>query len=403
MTTTLEKPDTTERRLKRAKVSIMRSTLPSLRLWAGVLMIGKTEIRDDIPTACTNGRDEMYGRAFIDRLKDKEIAFVVLHEAMHKALRHLTVWRGLYKQDPQLANMACDYVINLMIVEADPQETVVSIPRLPDGKPMCLLDTKYKGMNAKQVFDLLKQEQQDGGGGGDGEGPLDEHDWDGAKDLSAEDKEVLEREVDRALRQGAMEAKKMGGGAGGMNRELGDLLEPQIDWREVLREFVTSVCTNKDTSSWRRVNRRYIGQDIYMPSLVGESVGKIVVGIDTSGSIGGPELANFMSEVVAICNTVTPDCVDLLYWDGVVAGHEQYRPGEYASMTQVTKPKGGGGTNPVCVKDYMEKNKIEAECIIMLTDGYVPNWGDNWSAPILWVVSGNERATATCGKTVHIK
>lgn len=403
MTLTLDKPDTTERRLKKAKVSIMRSSLPSLRLWAGVLMIGKTELRDDIPTACTNGRDEMYGRAFIDGLKDKEIAFVVLHEAMHKALRHLTVWRGLYKQDPRLANMACDYVINLMIVEADPQETVVAVPRLPDGKPMCLLDTKYKGMNAKQVFDLLKQDKDRGGDEGGGGEPLDEHDWEGAKGLSEEDKEVLEREVDRALRQGAMEAKKMGGGAGGMSRELGDLLDPQIDWREVLREFVTSVCANKDTSSWRRVNRRFIGEGVYLPSLVGESVGKIVVGIDTSGSIGGQELANFMSEVVGICNTVTPDCVDLLYWDGEVAGHEQYRPGEYAGMTQVTKPKGGGGTDPVCVKRYMETNKIGAECIIMLTDGYVPSWGDNWPAPILWVVSQNPSATATCGKTVHIK
>jgi predicted metal-dependent peptidase len=399
MTVTLDKPDTTERRLKKAKVSIMRSTLPGLRLWAGVLMIGKTELRDDIPTACTNGRDEMYGRAFIDGLKDKEIAFVVLHEAMHKALRHLTVWRGLYKQDPRLANASCDHVINLMIVEADPQEAVVAVPRLPDGRPLALLDQKYKGMNAKQVFDLLKQEQEEGGGGGE---PLDEHDWEGAEDLSDEDKEALEREVDRALRQGAMEAKKMGG-AGNISRELGDLLDPQIDWREVLREFVTSVCTNKDTSSWRRVNRRFIGEGVYLPSLVGESVGKIVVGIDTSGSIGGAELASFMSEVVGICNTVTPDCVDLLYWDAKVAGHEQYRPGEYAGMEKVTRVRGGGGTDPRCVKDYMEENKIEAECIIMLTDGHVPSWGENWPAPILWVVSRNPDETATCGKTVHIK
>ena len=172
---------TAERKLKKAKIDVMRSTLPGLRLWSGIMSIGKTSICDTTPTAYTNGRDETYGRDFVERLPVAQLSFVCLHEAMHKGLRHLTIWRKLFDEDKQLANIACDYVVNRMIVAADPTESVVQFPRNPDGSRMGLYDKKYDGMSARQVFDLLKQEKKDnpdGGGGGGGEGGgegFDEH------------------------------------------------------------------------------------------------------------------------------------------------------------------------------------------------------------------------------------
>ena len=69
---------TAEQRLTKAVVDIMAS--PKYVALAGVLMVGKREVSDDVPTACTNGRDEMYGRAFIEGLSDAELRFLVLHE-----------------------------------------------------------------------------------------------------------------------------------------------------------------------------------------------------------------------------------------------------------------------------------------------------------------------------------
>ena len=63
----------------------------------------------------TNGRDEVYGRAFVDMLNDAELRFLVLHEVYHKLYRHLTTWRHLYDENGRLANVACDHVINLKI------------------------------------------------------------------------------------------------------------------------------------------------------------------------------------------------------------------------------------------------------------------------------------------------
>ena len=181
---------TPERKLKKAKIEVMRSTLPGLRFWAGIMAIGKTSIDETgkTPTAYTNGRDEVYGLAFVELLPVKQLSFVCLHEAVHKGLRHLTTYRKLFDKNARIANIACDYVVNRMIVKADPEETVVQFPRKPDGTRMGLYDTKYDGMSAVQVFrDIEKEEEatdkQHGDGGAEG---FDEHDWDGVQDLPKE-------------------------------------------------------------------------------------------------------------------------------------------------------------------------------------------------------------------------
>jgi len=78
--------DKEERKLKKVKISLMRN--PMFAMWSGLMMVGKTRIDDDCPTAATNGRDEIYGREFVKDLTEKELAFVVLHECMHKIYRH---------------------------------------------------------------------------------------------------------------------------------------------------------------------------------------------------------------------------------------------------------------------------------------------------------------------------
>jgi predicted metal-dependent peptidase len=391
--------DKEERRLSKTKIAIMRN--PKFALWSGLMTVGKTRVDEDVPTACTNGRDERYGRDFIKRLDDKELAFVVLHEVLHKAYRHLFTWRKLWEQDAQLANMACDYVINLQLVDMDKDQALLAMP-MHEGKAIGLVDERFRGMNAKQVFDILKEEEPEGGYGGGG--GFDEHDWEGAKELSEEDKKALAKEVDQAIRQGLIAHSKLAGkGGGGMGRELEELTEPKIDWREVLREFVKSTCSAKDASSWRRVNRRYLSGDVYMPTLIGERVGHLVIGIDTSGSVGGKELQEFLSEVQGIAKEVHPEKVDLIYWDGAVASHEEYTSNEVDSIANSTKPMGGGGTDPTCVMRYLKEKCINPEAIIMLTDGYIGDWGDEWNAPILWTICGGNNAYAPVGKTIHVK
>jgi predicted metal-dependent peptidase len=400
-----------ERKVQKAKITLMRN--PKFALLSGVLMVGRTSVVDNVPTACTNGRDERYGRKFVKDLREQELNFLVAHENGHKMYRHLTTWKKLHDEDARLANSACDYVINLMLKDLDPTESVIAMPRYPQGhkmagKAMGLVDERFRGMNSKQVFDILKQEKEDGGSGdGDGgESGLDDHDWQDAKDMTEEEKKELEREIDQAIRQGVMAQQKIAGsGVGGLDRELADLLEPKVNWREVLRDFVKSICNSKDASSWRRVNRRFLSTGVYMPTLIGEKVGHLVIAIDTSGSVGDDELAEFLSEVKGIAEEVNPACVDLLYWGSSVVGHETYGDGEAANIINSTRPKDGGGTSPSCVSEYLKEKNIKPECVIILTDGCVGNdWGSEWTAPTLWCIVGDYfDGEAANGKTIHIK
>ena len=323
--------------------------------------------------------------------------------------RHLTTWRKLHDEDHGLANQACDYVINLQLQDIDPSETLIAMPRYKDGphkgERMGLVSERFRNMNAKQVFDILKQEKKDGGGG-DGEGGgFDEHDWADAKNMTDAEKKELLKEIDQAVRQGIMAHQKIAGtGAGGLDRELEGLLEPKVDWREVLREFVKATCNAKDASSWRRPNRRFLSTGTYMPSMIGEKVGHLVVAIDTSGSIGGSELAEFLSEVKGIAEEVNPEVVDLLDWDCNVAAHEVYEGSEVSNIVSSTKPRGGGGTSPSCVSAYLKEKAIVPECIVVLTDGFVGgDWGSEWTSEVLWCIVGGNDEVAPNGKTVHVK
>ena len=387
---------TPEQRLEKAVIAIMAN--PKYMALSGVMMIGSRKIVDNVPTACTNGRDEKYGRAFVNMLKDSELRFLVLHEVYHKLYRHLTTWQWMYKENPRAANQACDYVINIKLVDDNKDGFATMTGALTIG----CLDEKYRGWDSAMVFvDRKKQardEPEQGEGDGDGEG-FDQHDWEDAKEMTEAEKDDLAREIDEAIRQGALAAGKVGSGG---DRMFDELLQPQQDWREILREFVVSTCTGKDYSTWQRPSRRYIGAGYYMPSGISESIGELVVAPDMSGSIGQPGITRMLSEVKSIAETVHPEAIRLLYWDTKVCADERYESHELDTMIASTKPAGGGGTMVECVPEYMTKEGIKAQCAIVFTDGYLGgSWGQ-WNCPVLWVIVDNKNCNPPFGTTVHV-
>lgn len=396
---------TAEQKIEKAHVAIMQSKL--FRFYSGLTMVGKVEVRDDIPTAGTNGRDVFYGREFVDRLNNKQMLFVVLHELSHIAWRHTSVWKHLYEEDKMLANCACDFVINLQIHDLDPDGREIEFPVDAEGKRIGLLDEAYRGMDAQQVFNILKQKCNGCSSGGTGQdelsrGQFDEHDFDGAENLSAAEKQELASRITQALHQGKQLAGKMDGN---MPRELRELVEPQVAWEDILRDLVKVICKGTGDSSWRRFSRRHLGSDIYLPQNIDQKVGRILNAVDTSGSIGDRLLSKFITEMVAIGREVNPEGMDLVYWDYHVQSHEFYVDGEYEAMAQNTRPVGGGGTDPNCIVQYMEKEGLSPQVVVVLTDGYFGDMNEfaKLSMPVIWCVVDNPNFVPDYGKVVHIK
>ena len=406
---------TTEQRLSKAVVDIMGN--PKYVALAGILMIGDKRICDTTPTAYTNGRDEVYGREFVDKLNDAEFRFLILHECYHKLYRHLTTWHHLYKENPQLANVACDYVINLKIADDNKNDGFAT---MTGALTVGCYDEQYRGMDSAQVYEMLKQKQQQQQASGDSTtgtgnpGPgtgngspsnslpqgFDEHDWEGAQELSADEQRDLARDIDEAIRQGALIAGKMGTGG---DRDLAELLEPQVNWREVMRDFIQTTCSGSDYSTWQRPSRRYIGMGHYLPSGISEAVGELVIAGDMSGSIGQREISVILTETKEICDTVHPDKVRMLYWDTQVCQDEEYEQHELDDLVKSTKPAGGGGTTVECVPEYITAKGIKPQAVVVITDGYLGgSWGQ-WSCPVLWVIIDNKSAKPDVGVAVHVK
>ena len=375
-------------RIKKAHVSIMQHK--KFCVFSGLLACGKVTVTEDIPTACTDGWNVQYNPAFVDGLKDSELRFLVLHEALHKAYRHLHVWKSLWAIDARLANIAADHFNNLSLVDLDAGEGFITMPKV-GVQP----DPQYRGMSVAMIFDKLKQDPppKDEGSG------MDEHDWEGGSAPSEAEQEAQGKEIDRAMRQGEiMRSKMQGKGSKGQSGVFGDLLTPVVDWRKVLRDFITETCAGRDESTWRKPNRRYIGDDVYMPSMMSNTIRELVVGFDTSGScFGGADMARFVSEIKVIIEDVKPSKCRVIYWDTEVRGEQVFEDGLFA--VQSLKPRGGGGTDGSVLFDYLRDKQISPDAIVQFSDGYVGSCG-NSSWPTLWALTTN--FSSPYGTTIHL-
>jgi predicted metal-dependent peptidase len=177
-------------------------------------------------------------------------------------------------------------------------------------------------------------------------------------------------------------------------------MEPKLDWRELLRDYVSSVCVGKGTSTWARPNRRYLSMDLYLPSQISEAIGGIAIVVDTSGSVNAELLTKFMAEIIGIAENTQPEALHLICCDGDVASHDIYMQDNYHALAAVREFKGGGGTDMRKALDYIEEHKLNVEVVVILTDGYTP-YPDRLSKPVLWAMT-EKHMTAPIGSTIHL-
>lgn len=417
---------TIEQRLKGVGTDIIKH--PYACRVAGVMVTGKVIINPDIPTACTNGRDEMYNPDFMMPFNRKQVRYIRFHELLHKYMKHhMPAYRGICNKYPQLSNMAMDYVINGFIEGVPGASTFFERP--PCG---VLVDSRFDGMSWMQVLKELIKMQQGGGGSGGGSGKggqggqpsstpnmnggpaispeeavqgaqdgFDEHDFSELDGLSPDEVDKINKALDDAINQGDILHKRALAklGSGGMVQ--GVPAERTTDWRPVLRDFITDTCQGDDEATFCPPNRRFLPLDLLMPSVYSEAMEELVIAADTSGSMGSLYPVLF-GEVAQILRTVKPSKVHVLWWDTQVAHAQTFTEQDYDSIADVLKPAGGGGTSPQCVLDYMSTNNINPAAIIWLTDGYIDSLKTQPPCPSLWGVLDNERFTPPFGKVVHV-
>ena len=327
-----------------------------------------------VKTASTNGKEIRFNPHFVDSLNDEERKFLVAHECLHPMLEH-TYRRG--ERNHRKWNQAADYVVNKLLSDE-------KIGKVIQG---ALLDDnihKAGGGTTDGIYNMLPDTDE-----GDGKDPLD--DCNDGGDTPA-DKAQQEAEWKVRVAQAAQAAKMMGKLSANMQRLVDEVLQPKVDWREVLRKFAEKCKT--DSRTWAKFNRRFLAQGIYLPSVSGEALGELAIAVDCSGSIDDKIIAQFAAEIRTIKEDGNPSCIHVVYFDSEVSHYEKYGRDDDLDI----KPHGGGGTAFSPVFRYFAEHNIEPVACVFLTDLCCNDFGDAPDYPVLWV--STDEGTAPFGEVV---
>jgi predicted metal-dependent peptidase len=349
------------------------------------------------PTAAVDGRNIFYNRDFFKDLDVDELVFVLCHEVLHVALDHFG--RRAHR-DPEWWNMANDYVINAMLTN----DRIGKMPtkKIPDpntktpggetAQRVGLYDAKYSGWTSEAVYDDLEKRQVKKELtldvhlelGNDGEDKQGKQRGQGIPvKINEEELKKIRAEIKNKVLQAAQaSAGKL---PASLKRILDDLIEPQINWRDLLQQNIQSCIT--DDFTWMRPNRKHMYNGIFLPTLDKDETIDVQIAIDMSGSITDAMAKDFISEVYGIMNSYHDFKIGILCFDTQVYGYKEFTK-DSADELLTYECKGGGGTDFNAFWNYWMENQIEPKRAVVFTDGFpYGDWGPEGFADTLWIIT----------------
>ena len=360
------------------------------------------ECDDWCPTAATDGRNLFFNTEFFSKMSSKEIEFVIAHEILHCVFDHMTRRED---RDPQLHNIACDYIVNNTLVRDNIGEKPKDVQIFQDWKydgwaSEAVYDDIYKkGKKALEQLGKLLDEHIDwekGAGSGDNN---DKKDKGKAPTYSKEEMEQIKNEIKESMMAAAQAA-----GAGNLPKEVERIIqqftEPKMNWRELLQQQIHSVIKNDYT--FARPSRKGWHSGIILPGTNYDETIDICIAIDTSGSIMDSQVKDFLGEVQGIMDQYKDYKIKIWCFDTDV--HNEADFDSCGEALESYKIEGGGGTEFMANWEYMKENDIQPKKFIMFTDGYPwESWGDAEYCDTLFIINGHhdKNMEAPFGTTVH--
>ena len=346
----------------------------------------------------------------------------------------MTTWDAGGNRDPQIWNMAIDYIVNWTLKNNDigeqPKNTLYSEKYNDEWSSDAVYNDLIKNsvqiempfdhhldFSGKDDDDDKKKgggsgdknedgedgdNDGDGGGSGDKDGKMRvtvvNDGTDGPVKVTEEDLQKIRNEIKSAVINAAQSV-----GAGkvpaGVRRMIEELTEPKMDWRELLQTHIKSSIV--DDFTYQRVNRRSWNMDFILPGMNVMDTIDVCIAVDVSGSIGDDQIRDFLSEIKGIMETFMDFKIRIWSFDTDVYSYREFGPETMEELLS-WEPKGGGGTDFMVNWDYMKKNDIEPERFVMFTDGYpYDSWGDPEYCEALFIIHGNPDGEAPFGMTAH--
>ena len=353
----------------------------------GALMLFASIIKSEkVETAATDGKDIFFNEQFLKSLKSSEQNALMLHEVLHMALLHVTRRQS---RDPHIWNIAADIVVNDLILRN------TSFP-LPEG---AIIDHAYQDKSVEYIYECLlknnkykqKKYQLKIADVGDNTENSKGSILSETEQLEIEsywrDKIQVLKNSDALSNPDKYGSNSTGGLPAGFEREVENILEPEINWRHALWKYV-----GRTPADFDDLDRRFLYRGLYLEGLMSEAL-EVSVCVDTSGSVSRELIDQFVGEINGILSSYPHVKCDFFFCDCALSG-----PFEVSSIDDVPTLKGGGGTSFVPFFKYLEKNSnnfMGAQKVsIYLTDGYEEFPDFVPSDPVMWLVSADGEKTS---------
>ena len=325
--------------------------------------------RKDLPTAGVSKQNINYQLAineeFWTGLSDDHKTGLLKHELLHIAFGHLVSFSSF--SNKKLANVAMDMEINQYIEASWLPEGGINIDDYTDIQ----LDRKAGCRYYYDQLLRLQDEKDKNGTSGDQEmdklldnianGDIPDHStWEEFDDMSDAEKKLIEKQVQKILKDAKEQTIKKRGNVPGEIEGLivlDEVTKAKFDWRGYLRRF-TGISTKIFTKKIRRKeNYRYEDN----PGLKIKMRQHMLLAIDTSGSVSDEELAEFMNEI----HHIHKAGVDITI---VQCDAKMYPPMEYKGKHEF-QLHGRGGTEFDPVLEYYNANLGKYTSLVYFTDG----------------------------------
>lgn len=385
--------------LDRAKVRMVTTEPFFATLMLGMSIVETDTLPNGQPLwlAATDSVHLYFNPANMTGLSLEQVVGLLKHELLHVA------WMHNYRvgsRDRKKSNQAQDYVINDTIIHEGGS--------LPEGG---LHDPHNwnKDKAWEEIYSLMPQgedpengdgkgESEPGDGDGQGQGRPDDP-FDGDVLPAPDQSQDAQQETLGRIVQAAQVAKAVGKLPAYMAAALGEILNPKVAWEQELAEFLTEVSRND--YSFARPNRRFIWQNLYLPSAYSEdSMGALALVFDTSGSVSMEEMQRFVSEAVGAIEGTLPLAVHLVYCDREVQHVDSFDAPTVDEVTASLHRYGCGGTDMTVALDHIDDNMDDVKACIVFTDGYTP-FGHEREYPVLWAIT-SPGVQADMGRTLHV-
>lgn len=359
--------------------------------FASILLKKQLKADNTIPTLCVDARGNIsYNEKFVESLTVPQVVWGLCHEIGHVIGQHAL--RKKHRNHGKW-NYAGDAWINDMLDDCNVGQR---IPNTVDMKGS-------KDKTTETIYDELPDSPNGGSSGASGSGSGNgESDWNNGlgddimqEDLTESEIKEIEANAKVEIAQAAQAAKARGKLSGKLAEIVADIINVKTPWYEILERYMTS--KTKQDYTWTRPNRRFIGLDLYLPSMGTEpSMGEVVLQIDISGSVSKREIDYYNGHVSRIMKTCNPSKVHVIYTDTSVQHHEVFDQGQEVKLSFYS----GGGTHMPAGFDYCAEHGIEPEVFVCLTDGYT-DFGEQPDYPVVWCISSE--VEAPFGENVHFE